>query len=527
MKLKQKGKINIFDAIVIGEYDSLENNEPLASMLDIINNNGLNAFYANEQLAKFAKGLVSSFRDEGLMTGDVLSQDGKDIIESRKSWKRLKGQFRITVAFKDNFFYLVDALVNCDGSTTGYELKQMGNIRFDGEYTNNFDKRFKGIKFDSNWYVSPVSSIEMDSCYDYIKNKNVYELSYNERHYSFDENEFTFRLFDSYNAVNILTQSLQVYKDLQVDGVNIRISQYDSNNPLIDGVITDIFQNGYFNYVGADYSIENIRLDVNNTAVAKGILIRFLLNHATKKYLGYGEISSLISEFYSLFNSCELIEDTTQQIYVDLLERSKAQNLVAHLRLLAYQDLLPAEMDRGFELSIRDFSNTNKSMSAIVKEMFGGINGLKTITIATQYACKNIGISRNILLFAKSLKQLFNIQLNVISCYDDTASDIAISHYKNLKHSGSILNFVEVDKNEIARKVHDRYIYVEKIDGKDEWYKMSGELDAIRYNNDFVAGEPNKAINESTIAFIKEMTVSRIDESGIINDVKALMGRIK
>jgi len=58
MKLKEKGNIQIFDAIVTGEITSLENNEPLAMMLDKIYSDGMQYFLQDEQLSNFAKGFL-------------------------------------------------------------------------------------------------------------------------------------------------------------------------------------------------------------------------------------------------------------------------------------------------------------------------------------------------------------------------------------------------------------------------------------------------------------------------------------
>jgi hypothetical protein len=45
---------------------------------------------------------------------------------------------------------------------------------------------------------------------------------------------------------------------------------------------------------------------------------------------------------------------------------------------------------------------------------------------------------------------------------------------------------------------------------------MSGELDAVRY-------EANDKVTKDTIAYIKEMTVYKVSDYGIIEDVKSLM----
>lgn len=521
MKLKEKGNIEIFDAIVTGEIASLENNEPLAMMLDKINSDGIQTFLQDDQVSNFAKGLINSFREEGLLSGDMVTTSSMEIIETKKSWKRLNGQFRITVAFKDRLFYLVDCVPNYEGDTSGFSVKTIP-IEYVGEYSNNFGKCIKKIKFDPNWYISKPITVEMASCYDYIKNKNVYELTYNDKKYSFDENEYTFKLYDSYNAKERLESAINLYSGLSVSGVNVSINEYDTSNPLIKGVIASVFEKGFFNHTADNYEIEEIRLNVSSEKLSKQLLLEYLLLQAESKYLGYSQITSIIAEFYSLFNQCAVVADSTRQLYSQLIDLARERSSVAYLRLLAYRDLLPDEISKTFELSTKDFSNSKKSMDEIVNKIIGSSGDIKAVKMATQYACKNIGISRNALLFAKSLKHFYNVPLTFITCADNDANENALMFYRRLKHDQSIL-FREVDKNEISRKIHDRYILVEKNDGCKDWYKMSGELDAIRYENDFINGEPNGKITESTVAYVKELTVYKVSEDGIIKDVKSLM----
>ena len=89
MKLKTKGEVQVIEAIVTGELWSLKQNIPLAKMLDKIDKDGVLAFYQDESVKKFANGLINSFRQEGLMNGDSLTQEGKTVVETEKAWKIL------------------------------------------------------------------------------------------------------------------------------------------------------------------------------------------------------------------------------------------------------------------------------------------------------------------------------------------------------------------------------------------------------------------------------------------------------
>ena len=513
MKLKTKGEVQVIEAIVTGELWSLKQNIPLAKMLDKIDKDGVRAFYQDESVKKFANGLINSFRQEGLMKGDSLTQEGKTVVETEKAWKILKGQFKILVAFKDRYFYIVDCYPCTEVDVTGFKNQNLP-IKFIGEYKNNFDADIKKVVFDPTWYVSESKTIEMDSCYDYLNNKNVYEIIYNDKKYVFDENEYTFKLFDSHNAIDLLVSAMSTYKDFKVERSSVKLYNYD-NNPLLLPVITEIFEKGSFDVRVSEYAIEDIKISIENESVVKTLILEYLLRKAEERYLGYEEIRNLITSFYALFEKCISVFDSTERIYTQLLELSKSRRSTAYLRLLAYKDLMPDELFRSYEIDTRDFSNQHMSMDDIVREMFSDMKEIKSVKMATQYACKNVSISRNARLFAESLKSNYNVPLTFITCNDESANETAKDFFNRLKHDRNV-KFILVGKEEISKKIHDRYILVEKGDGEKVWFKMSGELDAVRY-------DANDKVTKDAIAYIKEMTVYKVSNNGIIDDVKSLM----
>ena len=513
MKLKTKGEVQVIEAIVTGELWSLKQNIPLAKMLDKIDKDGVLAFYQDESVKKFANGLINSFRQDGLMNGDSLTQEGKTVVETEKAWKILKGQFKILVAFKDRYQYIVDCYPCTEVDVTGFKNQNLP-IKFIGEYKNNFDVDIKKVVFDPTWYVSESKTIEMDSCYDYLNDKNVYEIIYNDKKYVFDENEYTFKLFDSHNAIDLLVSAMSTYKDFKVERSSVKLYNYD-NNPLLLPVITEIFEKGSFDVRVSEYAIEDIKISIENESVVKALLLEYLLRKAEERYLGYEEIRNLITSFYALFEKCISVSDSTERIYTQLLELSKSRKSTAYLRLLAYKDLMPDMLFRSYEIDTRDFSNQRMSMDDIVREMFSDIKEIKSVKMATQYACKNISISRNARLFAESLKNNYNVPLTFITCNDESANETAKDFFNRLKHDRNV-KFILVGKEEISKKIHDRYILVEKGDGEKVWFKMSGELDAVRY-------DANDKVTKDAIAYIKEMTVYKVSDDGIIDDVKSLM----
>ena len=96
------------------------------------------AFYQDESVKKFANGLINSFRQDGLMNGDSLTQEGKTVVETEKAWKILKGQFKILVAFKDRYQYIVDCYPCTEVDMTGFKNQTLP-IKFVGEYKNTHE----------------------------------------------------------------------------------------------------------------------------------------------------------------------------------------------------------------------------------------------------------------------------------------------------------------------------------------------------------------------------------------------------
>lgn len=527
MKLVRKMKVNYGELICTGRINSLEENKPLAAMLANIEKNGIDSLLSDEKLKKFALGLLHSFENDGFINAKTLTPVGLEIVHSKKTWKELKGVFKLCVVATGNNAYIVDLIPQYGDDTNGFQLQKNAMFQFAGEYENSRGMHIKDIKLNQSCFVGKKQEVEIECVYDYKTDRNTYVVDIEGKKIEFPENFHTFKLVDSYDAKDLLRSVLANYGNFLVDGTKVVINN-STGNPLFENAIDEIFDKGSFNTAAADmsYEIKEIRAIVENEKIARGLLIKFLLQHAQEKYCGYGEIFSLISEFYGLFESCSNISLNTQTVYANLIEEAYEKNKTAYLRLRAYEDLMPDTIQKEYEaMRQKDFSNSPMSIADLVEQMIGKAP-VKSVTLLTKYAYKNAAISRAINLFANSLRKQHRIPLHLITAknVDWTQAYVAKEFYDALQSNPNII-FSERPIKDIE-KIHDRYYRIERESGDVEWVKMTGELDAFRYVNDFVDGRtPNRDINEETVASVKEMTIVGVERKGIIPAViKAMEG---
>lgn len=527
MKLVRKVKANYGEFICTGSIVSLEENKPLASMLANIQENGTDSLFADEKLQKFALGLLHSFESDGLINSRMLTPLGKEVIKSKKAWKELKGIFKICVVASGNYSYIVDFIPQYGDEISGYQLQKNASPKFIGDYENSWGMHIKDVKLNPGCYIGNIREVEIECVYDYKTDRNAYVVDIDGKRVEFPENINTFKLVDSYGAKDLLHNVLINYGNFSVNDAQITINSREGNM-LFENAINEIFNKGSFNAAASDksYEITDIRAIVKNEEVAKGLLMRFLLNQAHDKYCGYSEVSSLISEFYGLFEGCPNILLNTRTIYTNLIEEAAAKNKTAYLRLRAYEDLIPETIQKNYEIMRpKDFSNSNMSIAELVDQIVGR-DTVKSVTLLTKYAYKNAAISRAINLFANALRRRHHIPLHLITAkYSECIqAEAAKEFYEALKTNPNII-FMEKPFKDIE-KIHDRYYRIEKESGDVEWIKMTGELDAFRFYNDFIDGKtPNREIDENTEASVKEMTIISVGKEGIIPAViKAMEG---
>ena len=69
--------------------------------------------------------------------------------------------------------------------------------------------------------------------------------------------------------------------------------------------------------------------------------------------------------------------------------------------------------------------------------------------------------------------------------------------------------------------IHDRYYKVVRTDGRIEWYVLTGELDSLRFKNDYPRIREDVSAKEQ--GTVKEMTFAKIKQAGVPDVVAKLM----
>ena len=295
------------------------------------------------------------------------------------------------------------------------------------------------------------------------------------------------------------------------------LDSYDKRNPLIDEVLTQIFKNGDFSTsIDENSRIENVQTSIIDSSVAKSVLMEYLSRRASNAYCGISEIQTAISDFYSLFKDCVGINEKARNVFEELLEYTSSNNQTAYLRLRAYEDLMPDDVRGNLYISqIKDYSGDTKSMLDLVKAMVGEMK-IESVKTITKYAYRNPGISKAFAVFGDALKKAYGAELEVITAEDTKQyqNQYAKRYFDELLDNKNLK--ITMKNMDDIKDIHDRYFLFETSNGR-VWYKMSGEIDALKYKEDF------SDVDESTIGNIKEMTVYTVTEDGIPEKVKKIM----
>lgn len=522
MILTTQKKAKIQRYIVQGEMEKCSEDKALANVMRQIENSGVAVF---NSFGVFAKGLKSRFEEEQLIADGKITPKGQEIAHTGYAWKGVCGRFVLSILEFGNMNYLIGA-EEYDNRDIGSYIEVKNDIQLTDTYVlTNKNCAYKNCSFNSTVYKSPnAEEADLDIIYDYEEEKARYACVDGAGYKTeFGGNE-EFVLVSTEYALDALRSTLENY-GLNTLRKTVLINEL-TNNPLLEGAVAEVFEKGSFDATANDgtYSIKNIKLNVSKESVARELLLKYLLIQAQDRYCGYSEVTSLITSFYRLFEKCPDVNSNTQTIYSDLIEKSFKTNKTAYLRLCAYMDLMPENIQQKYQIRMpKDFSNTRMSIAKLVSEIVGH-DTVKSVTLLTKFAYKNASISRAINLFANALKRQYNVPLRLITAENAEYSQAgaAKEFYEELKTNPNII-FSEKQIKEIL-KIHDRYYKIEKESGDTEWVKMTGELDAFRYANDFIDGQtPNGGIDENTEASVKEMTIVSVKSEGIIPLVRDVM----
>lgn len=527
MKIVKKYDMQYYEILCRGSLKSYELDQALYKFLLRIRENGVKWMFEDEDLKNFASGLLYSFEQEGFLSNKELTAYGKEIIETKKCWKELKGDFRLGVlSFKD-FTYIVSFSPSFE-NLDGFQELAVKNS-FKGAYETSGGMCVKDIFIGNNCLVGNQGPVKVTCSYDFDADECRYEVDLGRRgKVSFKENNNTFKLLDKTLATAWLNFALENYGAFRYERERVYLNGIpDSNNNLANGAVEEIFSKGGFTAYApdGDYSIRDIKVNITDMETVRYLLLKYLLGYAEKNYCGYSEIILLVNEFYKLFQSCTELNDKTMNIVADLQKKAYKESRKAYLRLLAYEDLKPERLATDkYVGKPMDFTNLQMNMEQLVEKIVDGLQPLESVTVICKYCYKNAAISRAFNLFSDVLGKKYGACLNLITSTDSgyEQTDSAKEWYDALKHNQNII-FYEFSADKL-KSIHDRYYRIKATDGSIFWFKMSGELDALRFPNDFTDGKTaNRDITTTTYGRVKEMTVVMVEDTCINGEISKLM----
>ena len=519
MILTTKQNAKYIKYICQGQLERFEKNEPLAKILACIDNND----YTTEPgLKKFAEGLKSNFKSVGYMDNDCVTPIGKDIIKTGKVWTAMRGTHSFGVIDCNHSTYIVQHICDYNGK---YNYNSVPSPSFIGEFKCN-DMQIREIHLEKNALKAEETSVDVECTYNFDNGKSSYAVTVNNSRFAFDESPDSFSIMDGNEMNRIVESEMRPYCLTYLDG-KLKILHFDANNIPLNNAIQEIFETGAFNHTGkGSVVIKNIRLSIENPEIAKSVLLKYLEWNAEKQYCGRSEINRLISDFYTLFDDCVLVECGTSEIFVELLSRTAKTNIAAYLHLMACKDLEPNDQGKQRNAHTISLGGKQKTMKDVVKAIVGDRQNVVSVSIADKYAAMNAAISRAMYLFADVLKTEYNAELilylNDASGNQKASREINKSFYDRLKTHSNIKT-VAVSNNDL-KEIHDRYYRIETRDDE-YWVTTTNELNALRYDNDYVGGIPRDDIKISTRGQMLDFIVIPLNEEDVRPEVKELLGK--
>lgn len=545
---------------VTGSLEQKLDNPALQKMLSTIKDGGMNAFLNDEGLKKFSCGLRESFRTDGYINADdSLTEAGKDIVNTGKAWRGLQGAFIITVLEYDGEAYLLDAeLVGNEEKESVDFSNTTKAVAFDDKcvYIGAGSSAFRKIKTDANWAFckkQPAPPV-VNFSFDYEQELCETTVSWSvgkDRKACFPTWEGSkFAIINLNQAMELLEareneESVFDFSYQDKAAVQLAVKKQDS---LADkNWLASFFEDGSFSFEGIQLpagkgagNIEDVRLYIapNDGDTMYFLLNEYLLRRAERSYLGYEETGHLVSQFQDLFSSpggkvpaCPAIMKETKEIYnelVGLAKSSSGSNPLPLLHLQAYIDLSPADTIKPYieENKTVNLSNQTVSFEDLVTRVFGTERDIKSICIFSKYTASNGRNARAAILFADSAKRKWGVKTTLFTTREEVRpstnkiyAESDKEWYGKLKGSNNI-KVKESPLNDI-KAIHDRYYKLVRTDGSTEWWVLTGELDSLRFDNDHPLIRDD--IASSTEGTVKEMTFSKIQQSGVPEAVIKLM----
>lgn len=517
MKLITKQQARYIKYICQGELESYIKNEALAMMLECI---ATGIFDTEKGLEKFAAGLKSYFQISGYLDGDNTTALGNEIIEKKHVWDKLYGTFEIGTIQSGNSKYIIQhALYNGN-----FSLRNVETPNFPGEFLCG-ESHVRRIKLERNAKTTEEKSVEIECNYDFDANKSSYSVTVNNTKFAFAESKDSFCELNREDADTKAEQKLKNY-GLLYQNCKVLLTRYDPQNLPLNNAIEDIFNTGTFDHRDDDVEIKNIRLSIEDPEIAKTVLLKYLEWNSQKRYCGKNEINRLISDFYTLFDECVTVSCGTAEIFGELISCTAKTNITAYLHLMACKDLEPSNQGKERSARATSLGGNQKTMKGVVKAIVGDRQNVISVSIANKYAATNAAISRALCLFADVLKSEYNatlyLYLNDANSNPKASKEINKSFYDKLKTHTNIKT-VTVSANAF-KEIHDRYYRVETKDAE-YWVTTTNELNALRYDDDYIGGVPRDDIKISTRGQMLDFTIIPLNEEDIRSEVKELLGK--
>ncbi|MBP5434437.1 hypothetical protein J6Z39_01310 [bacterium] len=552
---------------ITGSLEKKVDNSALQKMIRKIKDGGMNAFLNDSELKNFAKGMRTSFKAEGLINADdSLTSAGEEIVTSGKAWRGLQGAFFFTVLEYDGIPYLLDAELvdeqNIKNPKDGKLIVDFQNtersVDFEDKEYNTADSTIRNIESDSNWAKSTFqpSQSSVKFSFDYETETCTVDVSWkdgekNKKCAFVTTEESCFSILKRYEALELLKERENnegVFEFLNQDRKSIRLAVTSEDQLLNKDWLESFFDAGSFTFkrivfrdnktTSCEISDVCLYIDDDETETTYALLNEYLLRKAETSYLGYSEVGHLVNKFQDLFTSpdentqaCPQIMKTTEKIYTGLVERAKqtySENPIAYLHLQAFMDLSPENTIKPYIEKESTVNLTNQSISFydLVEKVFGSERNVKEIFMLSKYTAANGRNARAINLFAQSVSSHFGVKPVIITTKEK--EEVSPRNDRNFAESDrhwfcemeKVVTVKEKPRTEI-KSIHDRYYKVVRTDGKVEWYVLTGELDSLRFKNDYPRIREDVFAKEQ--GTVKEMTFAKIKQAGVPDVVVKLM----
>lgn len=515
MRIEKKQNIEVHNGKILAELTQTFSNPVVQQLLLQVKTGTISALQKSEELGSFSTGMIKSFEKSGYLdrTGE-LSPLGEEIATSGMVPKRLKSLFDVVFLNKDGVNYLI----KCSIPSTGEQLKEAQNIKLPGKFADDkyhtdgpssLDIQDLHMT-DSNFLSFEKSTIEIKSVFDFQKNSCDNRFVYKNDNYEFYTNDNNvFYVLNSRAAKSVLRECLEEASGnaFLIDDGNVRLTSFnEAQKKLIWRYLKEIFERHEFDFVNGEFEIHEIKLHLDDRA-KNDVLLSYLLDEAEKKYLGFDEITRLVKRFPECFEECSPIEETTVSIFNSLFRKASQNNKKAQLRLRTFSDLNPNVIEKAYEYKKPiDYSTQTVSWQDFLSDVLQGENNIKSITTLSKYVSINDYIALGFSQISECLQENYGIKLNVISSYFENQKN---RYWNRLKQS---VNLINKNKDDI-KGIHDRYWKVVRNDNSEFWFKMTTEVDAIKYLDAQNADYKTKGT-------VKELTIIYVSPEGIQEDIK-------